>query len=160
MPLFRPVLTLALPLLFAAGATATLPTTLQQGFEPVVLDSALLAQYNWRDIGPDRGGLRSRAGRRSARQRHDLRLGAVGPARETRRGHGPRRSAAPMLVQLREQGERFGQSRSHEGNGRTPIPVHGVSSARTRPAQAGSGRTGHEFSGRGETGADALLVAP
>lgn len=77
MPAIRPFPTLALPLLFALGAAAATPGALQQGFEPVTLDSAFLAQYKWRNIGPDRGG-RSIAASGVKGRRHEAYFGATG----------------------------------------------------------------------------------
>ncbi|MDH5233397.1 MAG: glycosyl hydrolase, partial [Gemmatimonadota bacterium] len=77
MSVHRPLVTLGIPLLFALGATAATPAALQQGFEPVTLDSAFLANFKWRNIGPDRGG-RSIAASGVKGRRAEAYFGAVG----------------------------------------------------------------------------------
>jgi photosystem II stability/assembly factor-like uncharacterized protein len=77
MSVHRPLITLGIPLLLALGATAATPAALQQGYEPVTLDSAFLANFKWRNIGPDRGG-RSIAASGVKGRRAEAYFGAVG----------------------------------------------------------------------------------
>ena len=47
----------AIPAVALALATGPTPTSTQEAsLQPVLLDSAFLAGYRWRNIGPDRGG--------------------------------------------------------------------------------------------------------
>lgn len=72
----RPLFVVALPVLLALPLGAP-GAQQQQGFEPVTLDSAFLANYRWRNIGPDRGG-RSIAGSGVKGRRHEAYFGATG----------------------------------------------------------------------------------